>query len=517
MNTGPALRACIEQLYAEGHSAYGLPPIVASRNGNPVGRIRPGDSVVFCCRRGEREVQLTEAFTDPAFSGFPRSRLSPLTFVPLVSYHPMFDHLPTAFPSRTVDHTLGETVSRAGLRQLRLAEREKLAHVTYFMNGRRSEPFSGESVLAVASNLEDPLSSLPSLCESVCTSLRAQQDDLVVVNVASGDILGHSDCLETKKACAHAVDLILGDILQAARQSGYTSIITADHGLLEEHGVPEGSPNTSHTTHPVPFLFLPPEGLPPRLRESGSLADVAPTVLQSLGLESPNAMSGSTLLETESIQPGKTLLLILDGWGLPESGHINPIELAQTPTWDALMELPMSSLEASGVHVGLLPGRNGNSESGHMTIGAGRRVSQDDVRIAQSIEDGSFASSPAMRQAFQDAVSRRGSMHLIAMLSRTSSHGSFEYAIELCRHASANGFERVFVHTITDGRSSKSARLPHDLEKAAQALQDAGCGKIVTLVGRGLALDRGRDYEKKTRPAYEAMVMGMGLLANVDR
>jgi len=489
---------------------------VCAQQAEAVGRIECGDSVIFCCRRGEREIQLTEAFTEPTFQGFERTRLDPLTFVPFVTYHPKFSHMPVAFPSSPVTGTLGETLSLAGLSQLRVAEEEKLAHVSYFLNGKRPDPFPGESILSINSNLEFPLECLPELSDAIEAQLETREHDFICVNIASGDLLGHSDDLLTKEECARAVDGVLGRLLPSAQAAGYTTMITADHGLLEDHGSPEEAPNTSHTTHPVPFICIP--SLPTesvRMGKEGTLADVAPSVLAVLGIEAPQEMVGASLFRPGEFRAERILLLILDGWGLPEGGHINPIANADTPTWDRLQNFPVAKLQASGKHVGLLPGSKGNSESGHMTIGAGRPITQDDVLIEQAIQDGSFLSNPAFEKAFDDAECRHGAVHLIAMLSKTSSHGSVEYAVELCKYAKRRAFDRVFLHVITDGRSSKSHLLPQHLSCVAEKLDRIGQGEIVTLVGRGLALDRGRSYAEKTLPTYSALVSGIGVEANL--
>ncbi len=506
----------VQKLHTRGYSAYWLPPIVARRGGEPIGRIRAGDSVVFCCRRGEREIQLTEAFTDPTFFGFSRELLSPLTFIPLVLYHPKFLHLPVAFPTSPVRETLGEVVSQAGLRQLRLAEEEKLAHVTYFLNGKRHEPFTGEHACSVSSFLDDPLRALPSLSTLSRAEVGKTAHELIVINIASGDLVGHSDQLSLKEQCAEAVDRILGEMLATAAEHNFASFVTADHGLLEEHGLLGGAPNTSHTTHPVPFICIHPDRKSCLLVDTGTLADVGPTVLSILGLQVPESMSGHSLLKDDSLRAERVLLVILDGWGLPEPGHVNPIETAATPTWDRIGRLPVAQLSASGTAVGLLPGRKGNSESGHMTIGAGRAVQQDDVLIDEAIRNGTFAEVEAFEIAFSDAKRRSGAVHLLALLSQTSSHGSIEYAMELARFARKANFGPVYVHIITDGRSTKSERLPVELLEVSQELDDIGAGEIVTLVGRGLALDRGRSYQEKTRPTYEALVAGRGVAANLD-
>ncbi|MGY4707695.1 phosphoglycerate mutase (2,3-diphosphoglycerate-independent) [Candidatus Bipolaricaulota sp. J31] len=500
----------VSELLAEGHTDYWLPPLVLWGTAGPVGRVRAGDAVIFCCRRGEREVQLTRAFVDPEFDGFPRERLEPLTFVTLTLYHPSLNWLPVAFAPRDVPDTLAEVLSRAGAEQLHLAEREKFAHVTYFFNGGRAEPFPGETDRCVPSFSDDPLRALPGLVDALGEELVGGDRLFGVVNIASGDILGHSTSLEEKIRCAEAVDRTLREALDLAHRAGYTVLITADHGLLEDHGPRGGPPNTSHTTHPVPFLVIPPSGEGVEVEKAGKLGDVAPTVLSLLGIPIPKAMTGRPLLWGE-FRAERVLLVVLDGWGLGEEGHVNPIELAHTPMWDELQRLPMARLAASGEAVGLLPGRKGNSEAGHMNLGAGRVVPQDEVRIEEALRTGRFANNPAFHRAIADAKERGGALHLIGLLSRTSSHGSMEYVFELLKLAHRERVERVYVHFITDGRSTPPGSAPDLLREAGREISYIGTGTVVTAMGRGIALDRSGDYAGKTRRAYEALVSGQGV------
>jgi 2,3-bisphosphoglycerate-independent phosphoglycerate mutase len=302
----------------------------------------------------------------------------------------------------------------------------------------------------------------------------------------------------------------LGEVLEIAQQHGYWAAITADHGLLEEHGLPGATPNTGHTTHPVPFVLVSPSGDEPELARKGILADVAPTLLTMMGLSKPEAMTGSSLIRGVVPRAKRVMLVILDGWGLGSKGHINPIRLARTPSWDGLLKLSMARIEASGEAVGLLPNLRGNSEAGHMNLGAGRVVVQDVVRIRQAIESGAFIENPAFHKAVDEAKMRNGSLHLLGLLSHASSHGTLDYFLELLKLPKRKGLEEVFLHLFTDGRSSPSGSAPKFLLRVEEEMERIGIGMLVTLAGRGLALDRGEDYEKKTRPVYNALVLGEG-------
>lgn len=509
--TALLMAARVESLYKEGHTDYWLPPLILTTPSGPIGRIRPGDSVIFCCRRGEREIQLTRAFVEAEFNEFPRPRLEPLTFVPLTLYHPSLIHLPVAFSPHRIRDTLGEVISKHGMTQLRLAEKEKYAHVTYFFSGGRTDPFPEEVDRQVPSFLDDPPKSLPLLLEALKEEVTTRRPHLAVVNLATGDIMGHYGELEPKIRCAAEVDRTLGNILELAQKHGYWTVITADHGLLEDHG-PEGGPtNVSHTTNRVPLVLVGPDGQRPRLAAEGILGDVAPTVLELLGIPKPAAMTGRSLLVEGPPLADRVLLVILDGWGLGEPGHVNPIELAETPIWDRLRAGPLACLEASGEAVGLLPGRKGNSEAGHMNLGAGRIVLQDEVRIEEAIRTGNFAENPAFHRAIDDAQARRGALHLLGLLSERSSHGSMDYMLEIMKLAKRKGCGRVFVHLITDGRSTRPGSAPELLRRFGTEMARIGVGEVVTLVGRGLALDRSGDYLGKTRPVYEALVEGKGV------
>lgn len=513
---GAILAEAVRDLYRHGQTDYWIEPLVLLDGQNrPAGRIQDGDAVVFCCRRGEREIQLTEAFVDPGLDRFPRHEFQDLHFVILTLYHQKFVDLPVAFAPTSIDDTLGQVVSRAGLRQLRVAESEKYAHVTYFFNGGRVEPFPGQDGMRAPSPHGIPFEqvpelSLPRVTEEVLRGMQAGYD-LVVANFANGDVLGHTQNAESKVACAGLVDARLGQVIDAARALDYVTLVTADHGNLEVMVHPDGRPHVSHTANPVPFILIDPRGPQPVTLRDGQLADVAPTVLDALALETPDAMTGETLA------PGyrwggrrRVLLLILDGWGLGKSDDTNPIFIARTPVWDELLQrFPCALLQAAGEAVGLRPGKPGNSEAGHMNAGAGRVVLQDDVRLDQAMRDGSFYENEVLCRAIEEARARGTSLHLIGLLTEKSSHGSIDYPLALLRMASARDLGRVYLHLILDGRSTEPGSAPAMLEKLDRQIDEIGVGRIVSGMGRGIALDRDGDYAR-TRRAYDALVFGTG-------
>jgi 2,3-bisphosphoglycerate-independent phosphoglycerate mutase len=511
-----ALADAVRELYGEGQTDYSLEPIVlVDAEARPLGRIADGDAVIFCCRRGEREVQLTEAFVDPALDRFPRRDFRNLTFVILTLYHEKFKDLPVAFAPTKIKDTLGEIVSRARLRQLHVAESEKYAHVTFFLNGGNGEPFPGEDDVSVPSPKGVAFDQVPDLSLARVTARVLggieERYDFIVANFANGDVIGHTQNRDAKVRCAELVDQALGEVVNAALAAHYTLFVTADHGNLEESVNDDGTANVSHSANPVPFVLIQPgAGSAVRLRD-GKLADVAPTVLDAMAIERPAVMDGTSLAPGYHWGSGRrVLLLILDGWGIGKNDATNPIVLAKTPIWDDLMRrYPHSQLQAAGEAVGLRPGKAGNSEAGHINIGAGRVVLQDDVRLDLAMKDGSFYANEILLRAIHEAKQRGASLHLLGLLSEKSSHGSIDYPLALLRMAKAHDLSRVYLHIIFDGRSTEPGSAPALLEKLEGQMNEIGVGQVVSGVGRGIALDRDGDYAK-TRCAYDALVFGDG-------
>jgi len=520
----------ITRLYRNGLTDYFMEPLVMVNGAEiPVGLIQDGDGIIFCCRRGEREIQLTRSFVDPTFDEFPRAGFSDIKFAILTLYHEMFLQMPVAVafpPASELKDTIGEIVSQNGLRQLRIAESEKFAHVTFFLNGNSNRIFTGEDHIKIPSPKDIPFEQIPELssarvAEELINSIHKKQYAFIVVNFPNGDMIGHLENSNAKIKCAEAIDRQLEKVLDAAGAAGYVTIITADHGILETAYRPDGLPNLSHTHNPVPFIIVDPDSRAnggSHLREGGSLADIAPTVLEIMGLAQPKRMTANSLLQSYSaINPKRNvLLIILDGWGVGKPDETNHIFMAQTPVWDRLTaQCPFTRLDASGKSVGLLDWKPGNSEAGHQTIGAGRIVIQDDARIDMAIETGFFHQNPVFLEIMSSLQQRDRALHLIALLSEKSSHGSIAYPIALLRLAKEKNLEKVFVHVILDGRSTTIRSAPGFIQKLQKETQALGVGKIASGIGRGYALDRDGDYQK-TRRAYDAMVYGAGLKVSAE-
>ena len=521
---GSDLAKEIERLYQQGLTDYYMEPLImVDSNQDPIGLIQDEDAIIFCCKRGEREVQLTRSFIDSSFNEFKTRNLNNVNFTTLTLYHDMFLQMPAAVafpPSQVIDDTIGEVISQNELRQLRIAESEKFAHVTFFLNGNNNRKFSGEDHIRIPSLKDVSFDQVPELrskqvAGEVIKGMQNGKYAFIIVNFPNGDMIGHFEDIEPKIKSAEAVDRQLGKVLSAAASAGYVTLITADHGILESAFGPDGTPNLSHTNNPVPFIIVDPELKHPAdvtLSKAGTLADVAPTALQIMGLTKPGLMTGNSLVQDgyAADRARKVLRVVLDGWSLGKLDQTNPIFLAHTPVWDRLItKFPFVPLEASGKAVGLIEWKAGNSEAGHQTIGAGRTVLQDDARIELAIEDGSFFKNPVFLSAFAKTVTGNGSLHLIALLSEKSSHGSVSYPIALLRLAKEHQVKKVFVHAIFDGRSTKVRSAVGFLEKLQNEMNALGIGELATGIGRGFALDRDGDY-RKTKQAYDALAFGTG-------
>jgi 2,3-bisphosphoglycerate-independent phosphoglycerate mutase len=292
----------IEARYAAGVTDEFIEPVSIVRPGSERVRIEDGDSVIFFNFRPDRARQITHALVDEKFHGFARSRR--VAGLHMAAFSEYEGGLPVAvaYPTEDVRETLGEVVSAHGLRQFHTAETEKYAHVTYFINGGREEPFSGEERTLVPSPKvatydTAPAMSAEALTEVVLDRIRAGGDALIVVNYANPDMVGHTGDLAATVTAVEVVDRCLGSIADAALAAGGSMLITADHGNAEHKIDPrDGSPLTAHTTSPVPVVLCG-DGAG-ELRAGGGLADIAPTVLGVLGLPVPPTMTGRDLRDT---------------------------------------------------------------------------------------------------------------------------------------------------------------------------------------------------------------------------
>lgn len=295
--------AALQEAYDRGESDEFVRPIVLpDPGGDGTHRVQAGDAVVCFNFRADRVREITRAFTARDFAFFPRGpALALKDYVCLTVYDEAFD-LPAAFPPVKLGGLLGEVVSRGGGRQLRIAETEKYAHVTYFFNGGQEAPFPGEerclipSPRGVATYDRMPEMSAPEVAAEAAKRIRRREYDLVVLNFANMDMVGHTGCLEAAVTACETVDRGVGEVLAACLEVGGAALITADHGNAEQMRDADGAPFTAHTTNPVPFILVDPRRKAARLRPDGLLADIAPTVLECLDLAPPEAMTGRSLI-----------------------------------------------------------------------------------------------------------------------------------------------------------------------------------------------------------------------------
>lgn len=287
--------AALQAAYTRGENDEFVAPTVLD-GAQPM---RDGDAVVFMNFRADRARQLAAAFVDPGFDGFSARRPALSRFVCLSEYDA---RLPAslAFAPDDLRHTFGEVLAAAGRTQLRIAETEKYAHVTFFFSGGRETLFDGEERILIPSpqvatyDLQ-PEMSCPELTAKLVDAIRGGRFDAIVCNIANPDMVGHSGVLEAAILAAQAVDVAIGQIVAAVRAAGGAVLITADHGNLEMMRDPAtGQPHTAHTVGPVPLVYV--GARHAALRGGGALRDVAPTLLDLLGLPQPAEMSGQSLL-----------------------------------------------------------------------------------------------------------------------------------------------------------------------------------------------------------------------------
>ncbi len=296
----PDAVAAVEAAYRRGETdEFVLPTIVGEYRG-----MRNGDGLLFANFRADRIREIAGALVDPDFAGFAReSRVQFAASLGLVEYSSELNrYLTTLFPPEDLSETFGEVVSEAGMTQLRIAETEKYAHVTFFFNGGRETVFPGEERILVQSpkvatyDLQ-PEMSAPEVTDKIVAAIQSGRFDVIVLNYANTDMVGHTGDLAAAIKAVETVDHCLGRLAAAVEAQGGTLVITADHGNAEMMRDPAtGEPHTAHTLNPVPFIIVnPPAGAIARV-ENGRLADVAPTLLQLLGLPKPAAMTGHSLI-----------------------------------------------------------------------------------------------------------------------------------------------------------------------------------------------------------------------------
>ena len=296
-NKDPNPVAVMQKSYDAGVTDEFIVPTVVTEGAG----IKAGDSVIFFNFRPDRARELTRTLVDPDFAGFEREKgFFPLTYICMTQYDATMPNVEVAYRPESLANTLGEYLSRLGKTQLRIAETEKYAHVTFFFNGGVEAPYEGEDRVLIPSpkvatyDLQPEMSAYAVTDEAV-RRIESGRYDVIILNYANCDMVGHTGVFEAAVKAVEAVDTCLGRLLAALEKAGGRAFLTADHGNADQMADENGAPFTAHTTNPVPFVAIGFGDI--KLRSGGRLADIAPTMLQAMGLPQPEEMTGRSLLE----------------------------------------------------------------------------------------------------------------------------------------------------------------------------------------------------------------------------
>ncbi|PWM62083.1 MAG: 2,3-bisphosphoglycerate-independent phosphoglycerate mutase [Clostridia bacterium] len=296
--------AAMQASYDAGVTDEFIIPVVITENGAPVGTVRANDSVIFFNFRPDRAREITRAFILPEFDGFDRKKgFFPLHYVCMTQYDKTFGmRVHVAFKPEHLSNTFGAYISSMNKTQLRIAETEKYAHVTFFFNGGVEAPNPGEDRALIPSpkvatyDLKPEMSAYEVTAEAV-KRIESGKYDVMILNFANPDMVGHTGVMEAAVKAVHAVDECAAEVVSAILKAGGRAIITADHGNCEQMVGPDGEPFTAHTTNPVPLILVDDMRKEAKFRTGGRLCDLAPTLLALMGLPVPEEMSGRSLLE----------------------------------------------------------------------------------------------------------------------------------------------------------------------------------------------------------------------------
>ncbi|MGI6538524.1 MAG: 2,3-bisphosphoglycerate-independent phosphoglycerate mutase [Caldicoprobacterales bacterium] len=293
----------MENSYKRNDTDEFVKPTVIIENGKPVATIDNNDAIIFFNFRPDRARELTRSFIEPDFSEFKRRKgYFPVKFVSLTQYDETFKNLSVAFGPQSLDNTFGQYISSKGLSQLRIAETEKYAHVTFFFNGGVEFPNPLEDRVLIPSPKVPTYDQKPSMSafevtEEAVKRVKSGKYDVMILNYANCDMVGHTGDFNAAVEAVETVDKCLGIIVKAIQEQGGTAIITADHGNAEQmQDYETGQPHTAHTSNIVPFILADDKLKDAKLREGGRLADIAPTLLDLMGLEKPQEMTGESLI-----------------------------------------------------------------------------------------------------------------------------------------------------------------------------------------------------------------------------
>ena len=290
----------VEESYQEGVTDEFIKPIVHVRDGKAIATIQEGDVVIFFNYRNDRAKEITIALTQQDMPEHGMQTIPNLQYYCMTPYDSSFTGLHILFPKENVQNTMGEIVSNNGLKQLRIAETEKFAHVTFFFNGGREAEYPGEERILIPSpkvatyDLQ-PEMSAPEVTEALCQAVDTQKYDYITLNFANGDMVGHTGIYEAIVKAVKTIDVCVDKVVQTALKNDYEIIIIADHGNCDNAINADGSPNTAHSLNPVPFVYVSKDHKDATL-EDGILADVAPSLCHILGIEQPAEMTGHNLI-----------------------------------------------------------------------------------------------------------------------------------------------------------------------------------------------------------------------------
>ena len=301
-NTAASAAEGIQASYEAGKPDEFVLPFVVEKAGKPVAAIQDKDSVIFFNFRPDRARELTHAFCDGDFDGFERAKKLDLVFVCFTDYDETITDKLVAFKKESITNTFGEFLAAHGKTQVRIAETEKYAHVTFFFNGGVEEPNQGEDRILVPSPKEvatydlKPEMSAYGVCDKLVEAIQSGRYDVIIINFANPDMVGHTGVEEAAIKAVEAVDVFVGRAVEAIKEADGVMFICADHGNAEQLvDYKTGEPFTAHTTNPVPFILVNAEpGI--RLREGGALCDIATTLIDLMGMEQPREMTGKSLL-----------------------------------------------------------------------------------------------------------------------------------------------------------------------------------------------------------------------------
>ncbi len=288
----------IEASYANNITDEFIEPISLQENGAPIATIKDDDVVIFFNFRTDRGRELTEMLSQNDMHEYNTHKLS-LYYVTMTNYDDTFDSIKVVYDKENITETLGEVLSKAGKKQIRIAETEKYPHVTFFFSGGQEEPFEGESRILrnspkVATYDLKPEMSAYELKDALVPELQKGEVDFVCLNFANGDMVGHTGVMEAAIKACEVVDDCVKDVVTTGLDNGYATILIADHGNCETMINPDGSPNTAHTTNPVPFILIDQDQIQVK---DGVLGDIAPTILDLMGINKPNAMTQNSLVK----------------------------------------------------------------------------------------------------------------------------------------------------------------------------------------------------------------------------